>query len=137
MEDIKELGSAVSGGIHCLTIVGQVEGHQLLPDDVKSTKYEHVLPLLAAIEETPEIKGLLILLNTMGGDVEAGLAIAELIAGMKKPNVSLVLGGVSRCPKATLDGRVLECQYNADTREACVFLPPTPASQPQKVMVRW
>jgi len=93
MEDIKELGSAVSGGIHCLTIVGQVEGHQLLPDDVKSTKYEHVLPLLAAIEETPEIKGLLILLNTMGGDVEAGLAIAELIAGMKKPNVSLVLGG--------------------------------------------
>ena len=93
MDDIKELGSAVSGGIHCLTIVGQIEGHQLLPDDVKSTKYEHVLPLIAAIEETPEIKGLLILLNTMGGDVEAGLAIAELIAGMKKPNVSLVLGG--------------------------------------------
>lgn len=93
MDDIKDLGSTVSGGIHCLTIVGQIEGHQLLPDDVKSTKYEHVLPLIAAIEETPEIKGLLVLLNTMGGDVEAGLAIAELIAGMKKPNVSLVLGG--------------------------------------------
>ena len=93
MDDIKDLGSTVSGGIHCLTIVGQIEGHQLLPDDVKSTKYEHVLPLIAAIEETPEIRGLLVLLNTMGGDVEAGLAIAELIAGMKKPNVSLVLGG--------------------------------------------
>ena len=93
MEDIKELGSAVSGGIHCLTIVGQIEGHQILPEDTKTTKYEHVLPLIAAIEETPEIRGLLVLLNTMGGDVEAGLAIAELIAGMKKPNVSLVLGG--------------------------------------------
>ena len=93
MDEIKELGSAASGSIHCLTIVGQIEGHQLLPDDVKSTKYEHVLPLIAAIEESPEIEGLLILLNTMGGDVEAGLAIAELIAGMKKPTVSLVLGG--------------------------------------------
>lgn len=93
MEEIKELGSSKSGSIHCLTIVGQIEGHQLLPDDAKSTKYEHVLPLIAAIEESPEIEGLLILLNTMGGDVEAGLAIAELIAGMKKPTVSLVLGG--------------------------------------------
>ena len=77
----------------CLTIIGQVEGHQILPEDTKTTKYEHVLPLLAAIEETPEIRGLLILLNTVGGDVEAGLAIAELIAGMRKPTVSLVLGG--------------------------------------------
>ncbi len=93
MDEIKELGSSRSGNIHCLTIVGQIEGHQVLPDDTKSTKYEHVLPLIAAIEESPEIHGLLILLNTMGGDVEAGLAIAELIAGMKKPNVSLVLGG--------------------------------------------
>ena len=93
MEEIKELGSSRSGSIHCLTIVGQIEGHQLLPDDAKSTKYEHVLPIIAAIEESPEIEGLLILLNTMGGDVEAGLAIAELIAGMKKPTVSLVLGG--------------------------------------------
>ena len=93
MDEIKELGSSRPGNIHCLTIVGQIEGHQMLPDDTKSTKYEHVLPLIAAIEETPEIHGLLILLNTMGGDVEAGLAIAELIAGMKKPNVSLVLGG--------------------------------------------
>ncbi len=93
MEEIKELGSSKAGSIHCLTIVGQIEGHQLLPEDTKSTKYEHVLPLIAAVEESPEIEGLLILLNTMGGDVEAGLAIAELIAGMKKPTVSLVLGG--------------------------------------------
>ncbi len=93
MDEIKELGASRQGNIHCLTIVGQIEGHQLLPEDTKTTKYEHVLPLLAAIEESPEIQGLLILLNTMGGDVEAGLAIAELIAGMKKPNVSLVLGG--------------------------------------------
>lgn len=97
MQNINELGSAQpksrEGQIHCLTIVGQVEGHQLLPDDAKSTKYEHIMPLLAAVEESDEIKGLLILLNTVGGDVEAGLGIAELIAGMKKPTVSLVLGG--------------------------------------------
>ena len=93
MDEIKELGASRAQNIHCLTIVGQIEGHQLLPEDVKTTKYEHVLPLIAAIEESAEIEGLLILLNTMGGDVEAGLAIAELIAGMKKPNVSLVLGG--------------------------------------------
>ena len=93
MDEIKELGSSKQGNIHCLTIVGQIEGHQILPEDTKTTKYEHVLPLIAAIEETDEVEGLLILLNTMGGDVEAGLAIAELIAGMKKPNVSLVLGG--------------------------------------------
>lgn len=93
MDEIKELGESKAGEIHCLTIVGQIEGHQILPEDVKSTKYEHVMPLIAAIEESPDIKGLLILLNTMGGDVEAGLGIAELIAGMKKPTVSLVLGG--------------------------------------------
>ena len=93
MDEIKELGASRQGIIHCLTIVGQIEGHQMLPEDTKSTKYEHVLPLIAAIEESSEVQGLLILLNTMGGDVEAGLAIAELIAGMKKPNVSLVLGG--------------------------------------------
>ena len=97
MEELKELGCARPNGkegiIHCLTIVGQVEGHQILPDDNKTTKYEHVMPLLAAVEESEEIKGLLILLNTVGGDVEAGLGIAELIAGMKKPTVSLVLGG--------------------------------------------
>ena len=87
MDEIKEQGSVKSGSIQCLTIVGQIEGHQILPEDVKSTKYEHILPTLAAIEEAPEIKGLLILLNTMGGDVEAGLAIAELIAGMSKPTV--------------------------------------------------
>lgn len=93
MDNIRELGASSAGGIQCLTIVGQIEGHQLLPEDNKTTRYEHILPLIAAVEESPEIKGLLILLNTMGGDVEAGLAIAELIAGMKKPSVSLVLGG--------------------------------------------
>lgn len=93
MDEIKEMGTSRGSGIHCLTIVGQIEGHQLQPDDVKTTKYEHVLPLIAAIEETPEIEALLILLNTMGGDVEAGLAIAEMISGMKKPTVSLILGG--------------------------------------------
>ncbi len=93
LDEIREMGAAQTGKIHCLSIVGQIEGHQILPEDAKTTKYEHILPLLAAIEETPEIKGLLILLNTVGGDVEAGLAIAELIAGMRKPTVSLVLGG--------------------------------------------
>jgi ATP-dependent protease ClpP protease subunit len=93
VEEIKELGSSGKGRIHCITIIGQVEGHQVLPEDVKSTKYEHILPMIAAIEESEDIDALLILLNTMGGDVEAGLAIAELIAGMKKPTVSLVLGG--------------------------------------------
>ena len=81
MDEIKEMGASRGSGIQCLTIVGQIEGHQLQPDDVKTTKYEHVLPLIAAIEETPEIEALLILLNTMGGDVEAGLAIAEMIFG--------------------------------------------------------
>lgn len=93
MEEIKELGSEKEGSIQCLTIVGQIEGHQILPEDTKTTKYEHVMPLLAAVEESPDIKGLLILLNTAGGDVEAGLGIAELIAGMSKPTVSLILGG--------------------------------------------
>lgn len=94
---IQEFGASVvrneQGSIYTLTIIGQVEGHQILPETVKSTKYEHVLPLLASIEEDPEIDGLLILLNTVGGDIEAGLAISEMIAGMKKPTVSLVLGG--------------------------------------------
>ena len=93
LDEIKEYGSSSGGGIQCLTIVGQIEGHQTLPEETKSTRYEHILPLIAAVEESPEIHGLLILLNTMGGDVEAGLAIAELIAGMTKPSVSLVLGG--------------------------------------------
>lgn len=93
MDAVQDFGASSAGGIQCLTIVGQIEGHQALPEDSKSTRYEHILPLIAAVEETPEITGLLILLNTMGGDVEAGLAIAELIAGMRKPSVSLVLGG--------------------------------------------
>ncbi len=78
---------------HCLTVIGQIEGHYLQPSNTKTTKYEHVLPQLVAIEEEPRIDGLLVLLNTVGGDVEAGLAIAELLAGMKKPTVSMVLGG--------------------------------------------
>lgn len=93
---IVNTGSVTAKGkytIHCLTIIGQIEGHYILPPQNKSTKYEHVLPSLVAIEENPEIDGLLIMLNTVGGDVEAGLAIAELVAGMKKPTVSLVLGG--------------------------------------------
>ena len=81
------------GTVYTLTVIGQIEGHQLLPDNVKTTKYEHVIPLLSAVEQSEEIDGLLLLLNTVGGDIEAGLAIAELIAGMKKPTVSLVLGG--------------------------------------------
>lgn len=97
LEQLTELGAATTktsrGTIYTLTIIGQIEGHQVLPDTVKTTKYEHVLPLLASIEESDEIDGLLLLLNTVGGDIEAGLAIAELISGMRKPAVSLVLGG--------------------------------------------
>lgn len=96
-EQVLDLGSDVTksskGNIYTLTIIGQVEGHQVAPENVKTTKYEHILPLLAGIEESDEIDGLLLLLNTVGGDIEAGLAIAEMIAGMKKPTVSLVLGG--------------------------------------------
>ena len=96
-DQIVELGSDITksskGNIYTLTIIGQVEGHQVLPETAKTTKYEHILPLLAGIEESDEIDGLLLLLNTVGGDIEAGLAIAEMIAGMKKPTVSLVLGG--------------------------------------------
>ena len=96
-EQIVELGSDLTKGrdgkIYTLTIIGQVEGHQVLPETCKTTKYEHILPLLAGIEESDDIDGLLLLLNTVGGDIEAGLAIAEMIAGMQKPTVSLVLGG--------------------------------------------
>lgn len=79
--------------IHCLTIIGQIEGHYILPPQNKTTKYEHIIPALVAIEQDPDIEGLLIILNTVGGDVEAGLAISELIAGMRKPTVSIVVGG--------------------------------------------
>lgn len=92
-----DLGSAVNrserGNIYTLTIVGQVEGHQLAPETAKTTKYEHVMPLLASLEQNDEVDGILLLLNTVGGDIEAGLGIAELISGMRKPTVSLVLGG--------------------------------------------
>ncbi|MDR1674371.1 MAG: ATP-dependent Clp protease proteolytic subunit [Oscillospiraceae bacterium] len=79
--------------IHCLSVIGQVEGHYTLPEENKTTKYEHVIPSLVAIEQERSVKGLIIILNTVGGDVEAGLAIAELLAGMKTPTVSLVVGG--------------------------------------------
>jgi len=96
-EEIKELGktsiSSSKGNIHCLTVIGQIEGHMVLPPQNKTTKYEHVIPQLVVIEESEEIDGLLLILNTVGGDVEAGLAIAEMIASMSKPTVSLVLGG--------------------------------------------
>lgn len=96
-DSIKETGSVTvkKNGhlIHCLTVIGQIEGHYILPVQNKTTKYEHVIPQLVAIEESSEIEGLIIILNTVGGDIEAGLAIAELIAGMEKPTVSLVLGG--------------------------------------------
>lgn len=97
LDAIIESGSVVAKNsresIHCLSIIGQIEGHYILPESQKATKYEHIIPLLVAIEESEEIDGLLIVLNTMGGDVEAGLAIAEMIASMTKPTVTLVLGG--------------------------------------------
>lgn len=97
IDSIVQLGSITQTGskytIHCLTIIGQIEGHYCLPPQNKTSKYEHIIPQLVAAHENPEIDGLIILLNTVGGDVEAGLAIAELISGMKKPTVSLVLGG--------------------------------------------
>lgn len=96
-EQIIETGGITAGKgkhcIHCLTIIGQIEGHYILPAQNKTTKYEHVIPQLLAVEQDPEIEGLVIILNTVGGDVEAGLAIAELLSGMHKPTVSLVLGG--------------------------------------------
>lgn len=97
LDDIVKNGSVVTKNskevIHCLSIIGQIEGHYILPEGQKATKYEHIIPLLVAIEENEEIDGLLIVLNTMGGDVEAGLALSEMIASMRKPSVSIVLGG--------------------------------------------
>jgi ATP-dependent protease ClpP protease subunit len=97
LENLKELGQleipSFKSDIHCLTIAGQVEGHMVLPPQNKTTKYEHVIPQLVAVEENPQIKGLLVVLNTVGGDVEAGLALAEMIASLSKPTVSIVLWG--------------------------------------------
>ncbi len=96
-ENIEELGATevptAKTNVHVMTIIGQIEGHMVLPPQNKTTKYEHIMPQLVAIEQNPEIEGLLLLLNTVGGDVEAGLAIAEMIASMSKPSVSVVLGG--------------------------------------------
>ncbi len=97
LENIAEGGGSVAGNrresFHCISIIGQIEGHFLLPEGQKATKYEQIIPLLVEIEENDEIDGVLMILNTMGGDVEAGLALAEMIASMTKPTVSLVLGG--------------------------------------------
>lgn len=93
LDSIEKSGSIKADNVHCISIIGQIEGHYVLPSDQKSTKYEHIVPLLFAIERSEDIEGALIILNTLGGDVESGLAIAELIASMKKPTVSLVLGG--------------------------------------------
>ena len=97
LDRIVDTGSVITGDgkhvIHCLTIIGQIEGHTILPSQNKTTKYEHVIPQLVSIEEDRGTDGLLLILNTVGGDVEAGLALAELVAGMKKPTVSIVLGG--------------------------------------------
>ncbi len=99
IEKIQQLGStnvpqmSQDSKIHCLTIVGQIEGHMQLPPQNKTTKYEHVIPQIVAIEQNPNIEGLLVILNTVGGDVEAGLAIAEMLASLSKPSVSIVLGG--------------------------------------------
>lgn len=98
IDPIKELGvqnvpAPKNNNIHCLPIIGQIEGHIVLPPQNKTTKYEHIIPQLVAIEESTEVEGLLLILNTVGGDVEAGLAIAEMISTMSKPSVSLVLGG--------------------------------------------
>lgn len=97
LENIKEMGSAeipaAKSNIHVMSIIGQIEGHVILAPNNKTTKYEHVMPQLVAIEQNPEIEGLIILLNTVGGDVEAGLAIAEMISSLSKPSVSVVLGG--------------------------------------------
>lgn len=97
LDALRELGQVqvpdFKSDIHCLTITGQVEGHMVLPPQNKTTKYEHIIPQLVAVEENPHIKGLLVVLNTVGGDVEAGLALAEMIASLSKPTVSIVLGG--------------------------------------------
>ena len=96
-QEAEKVGTVLAGKdgvvLSCLTVIGQIEGHYLLSDNQKTTKYEHVLPLLAAVEENPEIDGLLLIINTVGGDVEAGLAIAEMIAGMSTPTASVVIGG--------------------------------------------
>lgn len=97
IDNIGEMGGTLTkstrGNFQCITVIGQIEGHYFLPEGQKATKYEHILPLLVSVEENDEVDGLLVILNTMGGDVEAGLALAEMIASMKKPTVSLVLGG--------------------------------------------
>lgn len=97
LENLESMGTqrlpSYTSNIHCLTIIGQVEGHLALPPQNKTTKYEHLIPQLVAVEQNPEIEGLMVILNTVGGDVEAGLAISEMIASLSKPSVSVVLGG--------------------------------------------
>lgn len=97
VSNLKEFGQIklpeVTERIYCLSIIGQIEGHQILPPQSKTTKYEHIIPQLLAVEQNPKVEGILVILNTAGGDVEAGLAIAEMLSSLSKPSVSLVLGG--------------------------------------------
>jgi len=97
LSNLNDLGQLkipdVTERIYCLTIIGQIEGHQILPPQSKTTKYEHVIPQLLAVEQNPKVEGILVILNTAGGDVEAGLAIGEMLSSLSKPSVSLVLGG--------------------------------------------
>ena len=126
--EIKEMGtlnmkeSGSKYGIQLLTIIGEIEGHDSVSGNTKATKYEHLLPRLAQIEEDDETDGVLILLNTLGGDVEAGLAIAEMIASLSKPTVSLVLGGSHSIGAAGCVGRLfLYCADGYDDRSSCAF----------------
>lgn len=116
-EQIREYGQTkLEHNIHLLSVIGEIEGHECLSSNTKTTKYEHVLPQLAAIEDSSDIQGLLVLLNTVGGDVEAGLAIAEMIASIDKPTVSLVLGGspFDRCADRCLYRLFLYCPDRND-----------------------
>ncbi|MGO0122861.1 ClpP family protease [Desulfothermobacter acidiphilus] len=124
MAQLLETGTTVplpsTSDIHCLTIVGQIEGHLVLPPQNKTTKYEHLLPQLVALEQHPEVKGVLVLLNTVGGDVEAGLAIAEMLASLSKPTVSLVLGGGHSIGVPVAVG----CNYSFITETASMTIHP-------------
>lgn len=124
IQNLREMGEmkvpAPESNIHCMTIVGQVEGHMVLPPQNKTTKYEHVIPQLVAVEQDPKIEGLLMVLNTVGGDVEAGLAIAEMVASMRKPTVSLVLGGGHSIGVPI----AVSCQYSFISESATMTIHP-------------
>ena len=128
VEKIQQLGQTNTpqmtndSNIHCLTIIGQVEGHMALPPQNKTTKYEHVIPQIVAIEQNPKIEGLLVILNTVGGDVEAGLAISEMLASLSKPTVSIVLGGGHSIGVPI----AVSCDYSFIAETATMTIHPTP-----------